>query len=66
MTPSLPSSTLDLHTRAEEAAAAIRASGIAPPRIAVVAGDGRHGKVVDLGIRHGYPVAQPVGQRPET
>jgi purine-nucleoside phosphorylase len=33
-------STLDLHTRAEEAAAAIRASGIAPPRIAVVLGSG--------------------------
>jgi purine-nucleoside phosphorylase len=42
MTPPLPSSALDLHTRAEEAAAAIRAAGIAPPRIAVVLGSGQN------------------------
>src|SRR5262249_48008338 len=40
MTPPLPSSTLDLHGRAEEAAAAIPASGIDPRRIAVVLGSG--------------------------
>jgi purine-nucleoside phosphorylase len=40
MTPPLPASTPDLHTRAEEAAAAIRACGIGAPRIAVVLGSG--------------------------
>ena len=40
MTPPLPSPTSDLLARADEAAAAIRASGIAPPRVAVVLGSG--------------------------
>jgi purine-nucleoside phosphorylase len=40
MTPPLPSGKPDLHTRAEEAAAAIRASCNEPPRIGVVLGSG--------------------------
>jgi purine-nucleoside phosphorylase len=40
MTSPLPSTTTDLHGRAEEAAAAIRAAGAEPPRIGIVLGSG--------------------------
>lgn len=40
MTPPLPSTSPDLLARADEAAAAIRAAGIEPPRVAVVLGSG--------------------------
>jgi purine-nucleoside phosphorylase len=40
MTSPLPSSPTDLHARAEEAAAAIRAASAEPPRIGIVLGSG--------------------------
>lgn len=40
MTVPLPSTTADLHTRAEEAATSIRAAVAEPPRVAVVLGSG--------------------------
>jgi purine-nucleoside phosphorylase len=40
MTSPLPSTPTDLHGRAEEAAAAIRAAGAEPPRIGIVLGSG--------------------------
>jgi purine-nucleoside phosphorylase len=40
MTSPLPSTPTDIHARAEEAAAAIRAAGAEPPRIGIVLGSG--------------------------
>jgi purine-nucleoside phosphorylase len=59
MTPPLPSTT-DLCARAEEAAAAIRASCIEPPRIAVVLGSGLN----ELADRLPEPVTIPYERIP--
>jgi purine-nucleoside phosphorylase len=60
MTPPLPSGNPDLHGRAEEAAAAIRASCSEPPRIAVVLGSGLN----ELADRLPEPVTVPYERIP--